>query len=391
MEHGVAIVGVGEIPHGRFASRTSLEGALEVSRHAIANARLTPGDVDAVLVAPAFADGEFNIDIGFGRLVEELGMRGRASLAMQVNSGGSTGERMVRIARGLIATGQARFVLCVHTDKFTEMSKDQILSFFATAGFDKDFEAPYGVTYNSIASLAAQRYLHETGAPEEALAHVTASLRAWAALSPNARAFGKPLSVEEIMASPVIQWPLRAAMIPAPADGGSAFVVAGARDAAALRERPAYVVGEASRVNTFSFTQHDDFTKMGWAAVGRSAFDEAGLKPGDIGIAAIYMAYPIFHLLLLEELGFCGPGGAGEFVASGATLPGGALPLATNGEAIGNGHTGAGVGLAVLVDVARQLMGEAGDKQVDADFVLEASAGGSYMDANVMIFGREPR
>jgi acetyl-CoA C-acetyltransferase len=392
MEQTVAIVGVGEVPHGRFNDRTSLQMALEVSAQAVRHAGLGAREIDAVLIAPAFADSAFNTDMAFGRLVEELGMRDSAKLVMQVGAGGSTGDRLLRVARGLIASAQARYVLCVHADKFSELTKEEILDFFAAAGFDTEFEAPYGVTYNTIASLSAQRYLYETGCPERALAEMTSSLRAWSALDENARSFGRPQTPEEALASPVLQWPIRASMAPPPADGASAFVVAGQSDAKALRESAAYVIAEACRVRTYSFTQHDDITKMGWAGVADEAFSQARILRKDIGIAQFYMAYPIFHLLLLEEFGFCPRGAAGEFVASGATRPGGALPVMTNGDAIGHGHTGSGVGVQTLVESARQLMGEAGPRQVpDLEFVLETSAGGSYMDANATILGREPR
>jgi acetyl-CoA C-acetyltransferase len=392
MDGQVAIVGIGEVPSGRYPERTSLEAALTCARQAIEDAGLSVRDIDAVLVAPAFADAAYNLDAALGRLVEDLGMRDRARVVMSVNSGGSTGERMVRIARGLIATGQARFVLCTHADKFTELTREQVLRFFAIAGFDKQFELPYGLTYNSIGSLAAVRYMYETGATEEHIASVAVSMRAWAALNPNAKHFGAPLTLAEVLATPVIQWPIRSAMAPPPADGGSSFVVAGAKDAGRLRDRAAYLIADASRMRTFSFTQHDDLTRMGWADVGSEAYAEAGLAPTDIGIAEIYMSYPPLHLILLEELGFCRRGEAGPFVAAGNTLPGGALPMATNGEAIGSGHTGSGVGVANVVETARQLMGAAGDRQVkDVEFVLETACGGSYMDANVSIWSVRPR
>ncbi|MES2172080.1 MAG: thiolase family protein [Actinomycetota bacterium] len=392
MDHSVAIVGVGEVRHGRFPDRPSLEMALDVSGQAIAHAGLEAREIDAVLIAPAFADTAFNTDMAFGRLVEELGMRNSAKIVMQVGAGGSTGDRLLRTARGLIASGQARYVLCVHADKFTELTKNEILEFFAVAGFDTEFEAPYGVTYNTIAGLSAQRYLYETGQTEYAIADMTSSLREWGSLDVHASGYGKPMTTEQVLATPILQWPIRTAMAPPPADGASAFVVAGAEDAKALRDSAAYVIAESSRVRTYSFTQHDDITKMGWAESADEAFAEAGITRDQVGIAQFYMAYPIFHLILLEEFGFCERGRAGEFVASGATRPGGRLPVMTTGDAIGHGHTGSGVGVATLVDTARQLMGESGGRQVDdLEFVVETSCGGSYMDTNVVIFGREPR
>lgn len=386
----VAIAGYGEVPVGRYPDRPSLEVAIDVSRQAVASAGLELQNVDAVLTAPAFADRDFNTNLSFGRLADELGLRGHAHIVAQVNAGGSTGDRMLRMARGLIQTGQADTVLCVHTDKFSEISMAEILQFFASAGFDAEFEAPYGLTYNSIPSLLARRYMYETGTTQEQLAAVASSLLEWASINPLAKAYGKPKTVEEVLDTTLVQWPFHAAMIPPPADGGSAFVVTSAERAATLREHPAYLIADASRFNTFAFTQHDDITRMHWAEVGRRAYEEAGVGPEDVDVAELYMAYPIFQLVLLEELGFCERGEAGAFALEGNLRPGGKLPVMTNGGAIGHGHTGSGVGVATLVEVARQLAGEAGDRQVpDARVILEASAGGSYMDANVAIFTNE--
>ena len=77
--------------------------ALDVCGEAIAHAQLEAPDIGAVLVASSFADSEYNTQIGFGRLTDELGMRDSVNFSLQVNAGGSTGERMVRVARGLIA------------------------------------------------------------------------------------------------------------------------------------------------------------------------------------------------------------------------------------------------------------------------------------------------
>ena len=85
-------------------------------------------------------------------------------------------------------------------------------------------------------------------------------------------------------------------------------------------------------------------------------------------------------------------GGAGALYRSGATRPGGRIPVSTFGDAMSYGHIGAGIGLAAIVESVRQLNGQAGERQVPgADIVLKTSAGGAYADAQITIFGKEPR
>jgi acetyl-CoA C-acetyltransferase len=385
----VAIVGVGEAQNGKFPERSPIGTAVDVAIEAIQDAGLEPKDIGAVLTAPAFGDANLNVDLTFGRLTQELGLRGKARFSFQVNQGGTTGADMLRVASGLIGSGEVSNVLCLHSDNFSNLSGPDIFKFFATAGFNREFETPLGMTYNAIAGLAAHRYMHETGTTDEQIAAVAVAHRRWASLNPNA-AYRKPLSVEDVLASAVTQSPMHAFEIPMSVDGSSAFVVTSADNASRMVERPCYVHADASRVNTWSFTQHDDITRMNWRAVGEEAYAQAGITPSDVDIAEIYMAYSIFDLMNFEELGFAERGQAGAFILAGETSPGGSLPMTTNGGATSSGHTGSGVGVALMVESARQVMGKAGERQQkNVEFVLESAAGGSYMDANVTIYGSE--
>jgi acetyl-CoA C-acetyltransferase len=387
----VAITGIGEAPVGRFADRSALTVALRVAAEAIDDAGIERRDIDALLAAPCFADPWFNTDLGFARLVDELGLRGTVRLNAQVNAGGSTGTALLQTAAGLIASKRAETVLCVHTEKFTNLSGQEGFDFFAKAGIERDFEAPNGMVYNALPALATQRYLYEHDAPIEYLAEVAVSCRRWAELHPCAM-FREPITVDDVMSSPMIATPLRSLMLNALGDGGSAFIVTTGERARATTNTPVYMWGEGGIVNTYSFAQHEDLTRMNWSVAGHRAFEEARISPSNVDIVEIYMAYPIFHLILLEELGFAERGRAGELVASGATSPGGSLPMSTNGDAMSYGHIGAGVGVATVVETCRQLMGKAGERQVpNASIALKTSAGGAYADAQVTIFGKEPR
>lgn len=389
--HQGAITGIGEVPVRRDPTRSVMEIAITAAEAAMADAGLEPGDIDAVLVAPCFADPWFNADLNFGRLMDELALRPNVRLSAQVSGGGSTGDVLLRCATGLIASGEARNILCVHADKFTTMSEQAGFDFFASAGTEHDFEAPYGMLYNAIPALAARRYMFETGTTLEQIGHVSVSCREWAALNPNAL-FRDRITIEDVMGSREIASPLRSLMLNVIADGGSAFVVSPAADAASITPTPVYVWGHGDAMNRYSFAQNRDITDLGWSEAGSKAYAEAGVKVSDIDVAEIYVAYPVFNLIALEGLGFFERGQAGKFAATGGLGPGGSLPMNTNGGTMSYGHTGAGVGVAFLVESCLQLMGKAGARQVpDLEVLLKTGCGGAYYDAHVTILGREAR
>jgi acetyl-CoA C-acetyltransferase len=384
----VAIVGIGEVPTGRFPERSAIECAIDSARQAIRDAGIARQEIDTVIPTAALCNAAFNTDLVTGRVVEELGLHVKNNV--QLFAGGATSAVMLKVAAGLISTGVSEAILFVHADKLgTSISGQEGIDLFSTAGISKEWEVPYGMHYSTVAGLITQRYMFETGTSPEQLASVCVSNRKWAELNPNAM-FRKPLTLEAVLSSKMLSTPLHAFESNMLADGGSAFVVVSAERARDLTDRPVYLLGEGSRVTHFALSQDPDITRFGYAQAAREAFEMAGLKPADMDLAEIYDSYPIFQLIALEELGLCPRGQAGAFVLNGGTWPGGSLPMTTNGGMLSQGHTGAGGGIAILVEAARQLMGKAGERQVpQARFAVETATGGTYVDAHVSILGTE--
>ena len=385
-----AIVGIGEVPTGRFPDRPALESALVCCRDAIRDAGLAPGDIDAIIPTGAIYSRHYNTDLIFSRLVEELGLNGKAHMNMQVFAGGASSASMLKTAGGLVVSGAANHVLCVHSDKLgTGVTGQESIDLFSSLGMHDEWETPFGLHYSALAGLITQRYMYETGTTVEQLAAVNVSNRKWAQLNPNAW-FRKDLTVEDVLASKMLSEPIRTFDSNVFCDGGSAFIVTTADRARELTDRPVYLLGHGSRVTHFSLTQTSDITRFGFAEASRDAYEQAGLQPGDMDIAEIYDGYAAFSLITLEECGLVGRGKGGAFVESGETSPGGTLPMTTNGGMLSQGHSGAGGGVAVLVEAARQLMGKAGERQVpDVRFALETASGGAYMDSQVAVLGNE--
>jgi len=385
----VAIVGIGEVPTGRFPDTAAIYHAIESARLAIKDAGINKDEIDFVMPTAALYSPQFNTELVTCRIIEELGLK-NARTNCQIFAGGSSGSCFIKLGGSLIVTGIAKAVLCVHAERLgTGVSAQGGIDLFSTAGISAEWEVPYGQHYSSIAALTTTRYQYETGCSDEAMAAVCVSNRKWAELNPNAF-FRKPLTIEEVLSSKMLSTPLRAKQSNMLFDGGSAFLLTSAERARDMTKKPVYVLGEGSRVTHFVFSQEPDITRYGWAEAAKDAFREAGLTAKDIDVAEIYDSYPIYQMITFEELGFCKRGEAGEIFLRGETWPGGRIPTTTNGGMLSQGHTGAGGGVALVVEAARQLMGKAGERQVkDARFAVETGVGGTYMDAQVTLFGTE--
>jgi len=389
LKGNIAVVGIGEVPTGRYPERDCMDGCVASAVQAIADAGIHKDDIDFVIPCGTVYSGAYNSDLVTSRVVEELGLTNVHNNA-QVFSGGGSSASILKVAGSLVQSGMARYVLCVHSEKLgTGLSGQAGIDLFAYAGIHREWEVPFGQHYSTIAGLVTTRYKHETGTTDEQITAVQVSNRKWAELNPNAM-FRKPLTIDEVMASKMLATPIRAKHSNMLADGGAAFIVTSAERARDITQTPVYMLGSGSRVTHHSLSQEADLTRFGYAEAAADAFAEAGLTPKDIDIAEIYDSYPIFEIIALEEMGFVERGQGGPFFLEGRTWPGGDLPTTTNGGMSSQGHTGGGGGVAILVEAVRQLMGKAGERQVpDARFAAATATGGTYVDAQVEILGNE--
>lgn len=384
-----AIVGVGEVPSGRFPDRSEIEAAVLSSAQALRSAGLGSNEIDAVITVGALASSQFNVDLVFSRIVEELGMLRSAKMNLQVMSGGATSATALLVAEGLLASGAAKRILIVHADKIGSLPPQRAVDLFSTTGVDAEWELPYGHNMNAVGALVSQRYMHETGTTAEQFAEVCVSLREWARLNPNAM-FRDELTVEQVLSAKMVADPLTSRMCNQLVDGASALIVTSASEATSFVAEPAYVRGHGSSVTHYALSQDVDLARLGFEEAAAEAYRQSGIRPEDIQLAGIYDAYPVFALIALDGLKLTGGVPAGEFVASGATRPGGSLPMTTNGGMLSQGHSGVGGGMAVLVETARQLLGQAGERQVpDLVNAVKTASGGTWMDSHVTVLSKE--
>lgn len=385
-----AIIGIGEVPTGRFQETEAIEFAMKSAKLAIEDAGINKEEIDCIMPTAAMFSGVFTNEMATGRMVEELGLTG-VKTNCNIWSGGSSSSNSLKLACAMLAQGDAKNVLMVQAEKLaTGMPSGQAgIDLFAFAGQSPEWEIPFGQNFSSLTALATTRYKYETGTTDEQMAAVCVSNRKWAEMNPHAF-FRKPLTIEEVMASKMLSTPLRAKMSNMLFDGGSALIVTSAERAPDVVDKPVYVLGEGGSSTHFVFSQEPDMTRFGFAKAGRLAYEQAGLTAADIDVAEIYDSYPIYQVIAFEELGFCERGEAGEIFLRGDTWPGGKIPCTTDGGMLSKGHIGAGGSYSLLVESVRQLRGTAGERQVPgARFAIETGTGGTYVDSHATILGSE--
>jgi acetyl-CoA acetyltransferase len=388
-----AIVGVADevSPTGELDRRgRALEAA--VIRDALADAGLTLADVDGLAYAGQVSG-----------LAEFLGVRPRFLDGTIV--GGSSYELHVEHAAAAIAAGLCDVVVGVYA---ATPRSDRNRGPGGGAGggpgpfagpppAGMEWEMPYGLRLPIGAyALAASRHMALYGTTPEQLARIAVDTRAWAALNPRAR-YREPITVGDVLASPLQASPLHLLDCCLVTDGAGAFVMTSAERAADLAKPPVWVLGAASSSDhAQSMTQMPDLTTTAGAVSGPAAFAMAGVKPADVDVLMGYDSFTITALLHLEDLGFCAKGEGGPFVEDAALGPrdgggggGRSLAMNTNGGGLSYTHPGM-YGMFLLVEATRQLRGEAGARQVEGATVAVAhGSGGVLSTMGTVVLGTE--
>jgi acetyl-CoA acetyltransferase len=237
-------------------------------------------------------------------------------------------------------------------------------------------------------ALAAARHMHDFGTTSEQLAQIAVSTRAWAALNPRAR-YQTPITVEDVLASPLQTSPLHLLDCCLVTDGAGAFVMTNAERARSLRRPPVFVLGAATCHDHMMITQMPDLTTTPGKVSGANAFAMAGLGPADVDVLMGYDSFTITALLHLEDLGFCAKGDGGAFVEDGKLGPGGSLPMNTNGGGLSFTHPGM-YGMFLITEAVRQLRGESGERQVPEAQVAVAHGSGMVLSCmSTAVLGTE--
>jgi acetyl-CoA C-acetyltransferase len=364
---GAWIAGAFEHPTRHAPELSLAQLHAECARGALADAGLQLADVDGYFCA-ADAPGASPL-----YLADYLNLKLRWIDGTE--SGGCSYLVHVAHAAAAIASGQCNVALITLAGKpRSDRAPPGLVPVTPAPPPDAALEAPYRATIVGIHGLVAQRYMHQYGVTPEQLAwvKVTASLHA----QHNPRAFlPKPVTVQEVMDSPVIADGIRRLDCCVVTDGGGALVLTRPEIARSLGRPMVRVAGAGQTVRTRE-GGYADITVTGAVESGAAAFAQARMTPADVQYASIYDNFTIMVLLQLEDLGFCARGEAGRFAADRQLLAGtGRLPWNTDGGGLCNNHPGNRGGMTKLVEAVRQLRGEAHPAVQVKDCVVALACG----------------
>lgn len=370
----VAIVGVAESEIGKVPHQTPAGMMAVAARAAAADAGISLDDVDGIFATTPYHG------VTVTTLSEYLGIQPRYYDG--TDFGGCSFILHLRHAAAAIAAGMCDVALIAYASS-QRSDRGRLVSSSETSAYELPYGAVYPITHNA---LIAARHMHDYGTTSEQLASVAVAARAWASRNPRAYA-REPITVEDVLASPIMSSPLHRLDCCLLTDGGAAIIVA-RRDRVVETSRAIQVLGAAESFTHRNIVAMPDLTTSAATVTGPAAFEQAGLRPADMDFAQLYDAFTIGPIIELEDLGFVPKGEAAAFFADGRTQPGGDLPVNTNGGGLAYTHPGM-LGLFLLVEAVRQLRGESEEAQVaGAKVGLVHGIGGALASAATAVLAR---
>jgi len=355
-----AIVGIG---HSKFGRRTDVnlgELAFESIKQAVQDAGIDKKQIENVTVGSA--GGWYEEALPAVVVNEYAGLGGVGT--MRVEAACASGSAAVRSAYLSIASGEADIALAVGLEKMTEVDTLTSVELMGRAGsYLWEFEN-FGMTFPAYYALFAVAHMKRFGTTEEDLARVAVKAHHYASMNPLAQ-FQKEITIEKVLSSQVVSWPLKLYDACPLTDGSAAVVLASEDVARKLTDTPVWIKGIGVSSDSANLSKRDNY--VGLAATvdaSRKAYARAKVTPNDLDVATCHDCFTIAELMAYEDLGFCAKGEGAKLLKDGQTEMGGRIPVNVDGGLKAKGHPVGATGVSMMVEISKQLRGEAGRHQV---------------------------
>jgi acetyl-CoA acetyltransferase len=373
----VAVVGAAETTKlGVIPDMSQIQLHADAALNAMADCGLKPKDIDGVATA-----GETPVQIAHYLGITPTWVDG-------TSVGGCSFMIHVRHAAAAIEAGLAKTILVTHGESGRSRVGNPPRA-VAPSSLNGQFEQPFGpMGPPSLFPIPVLRYMKTYGVTHEQLAMVSVVQREWAGKNPRAT-FRDPITVEDVLGSRMIAYPLRLLQCCLVTDGGGALILTSSDRAKDFPTKPVYILGTGESVETPMVSQMESFTSSrAFSVAGPTAFREAGITHKDVDHLMIYDAFAHLPLFGLEDLGFVPRGEAGRFIAERNTAIGGKLPLNTNGGGLSYMHSGM-YGMYALQESVRQMRGIAPAQIEGARISVCHGVGGMFAASGTIIFSNQ--
>ena len=385
--NSVAVVGAAQTVHASRRPEVTLgELCLEAIVPAVAESRIAWRELDAIVFGsgPDLLQGVRN-----AYLPELVPLLGSDKPMLRIHTGGATGGSIFQAGAVLVASGYARSVLVVGVEKASEPVDVQAV---LNTMWNPLLEEPIGLNAINMMSLQATRQMAEHGYTLEHFARVAVKNRRGGVANPFAH-IRSEVSVDDVLESEVIAWPIKRLESCPRSDGACAMVLADS-ELAKHSAAPVWLRGMAESTDSMFIGDRlgDGDSDYIDAATLRRAAGEAYAQAGidralrDLDLAEIYAPFTCNELKAYEALGFCERGQADSLVEAGTCEPDGALPVNPSGGPMCSNPIGA-TGLVRIAECVEQIRGSAEGRQVEARRAVATSSGGSSQFYTVCVLG----
>jgi acetyl-CoA acetyltransferase len=365
----------------------SMEACAQLAAEALEDAGIEKGAVDG-LVSGAMQESPLFAPLA---LAEYLQIR--TNFSELVDIGGASSAGMIWRAAAAIEIGLCDTVLVLVPSTpapmesggdISKMIMPPYLMGDAWGSPQGQFDIPYGLVAAAPSfAMVATRYMDQYGVTPEQLAKIAVDERNSALKNPKAIFKDKPITIEDVLASPMISDPVHLLEMVMPCFGGGAVVLTNADRAKSAKHRPVFLSGYGESISHKTVSYMEDLCVTPAKPAADKAFGMAGVDRKDIDLCSFYDCFTITVLATLEDAGFVAKGEGGKFVEEHDLSFAGDFPLNTHGGQLGMGQGGSAGGLSHVIDALTQIQGRAEDRQLaKADKAYVTGVGG-LMASNV--------
>ncbi|MEX2706736.1 MAG: thiolase domain-containing protein [Candidatus Freyrarchaeum guaymaensis] len=370
----VYVIGVGMTKFGNFPTWPGVkEMGEEACFNAMKDANVTPKDIEAGYCGVVGGIGRSQGPLAGNLAMKQVGVAGVP--ITRCENGCASSSTAFREAWIAVAAGLYDVALVLGVEKMAGLPTRMMLKAMSQ-GSDMEIEGAMGMTFPGVFGMVAMRHMHNYGTTREQLALVSVKNHHNATMNPHAH-YPKEVTVEKVLGSPMIAYPLSLLDCCPVSDGAAAAVIASGDVARKYTDTPIKILTAVQKSGTFLDTL-DISTFDITVRAAKEAYRAARLEPKDIDLAEVHDCFTIAEILHNEDLGFFKKGEGGKAVEEGETEINGKVTINASGGLLAKGHPVGATGVAQICELVWQLRGEAGARQVDGAEIGLAHCMGNF-------------
>ncbi|MCS7374495.1 MAG: thiolase domain-containing protein [archaeon GB-1845-036] len=381
-----SIISAGLSRFGELKGLTAREIFFEAFNEAMNNCpTLSPKEIDAFFIGQmsgAFEHQEHNAPI----ILEWCNLIGAEGVRVE-NACASSGSAL---KLGILALNSGLYDVVVvgGVEKMTHLEAPDFTNILAMAA-DRPFEQINGLTFPGLFALMATAHMKKYGTTMEQMALVAVKNHKNALLNPKAH-MHKEITVNDVLESKIIAWPLKLYDCSLVSDGASCLILTRPEKARKYTDTPVDIIGFGQGHDTIGLHNRRSLTSMRSTRIAaEKAYKMAKITPKDLDVAEVHDCFTIAEIITYEDLKLCKVGEGGKLIEEGLTFRDGDIPVNISGGLKAKGHPVGATGTAQAYEIYLQLIGEAGKRQVkNAEIGLTHNLGGSGATAIVHIYRR---